>query len=128
LDAFADHLADSVTGMTRGALIDRSLAPLSGLGQMSIDGDVRSDPSCPQGFHETRDVKAFVSSQCDALPARAPAIDHGKRRLALGRTVGLGELGPNHQTVAILHQDVAHEAEFGFPAIALAIKLSLGTG
>src|SRR6266446_9710845 len=98
LDAFADHLANGVTGMARGALIDRSLAPPSGLGQMRIDGDMRGDPSCPQGFHETGDVKAFVSAHCDASPAFALAIDHAKRRLALGRTVGLRQLALNHQT------------------------------
>src|SRR5258706_16073105 len=97
--------------MTRSALIDRCLASLSCLGQMRIDGDMWGDPSCPQRLHETCYVKAFVAAHGDASPLWALALDHGKRRLALGRSVGLGELGLNHQTVAILHQDVAHEAK-----------------
>src|SRR6266446_7490991 len=93
LDAFADHLTDSVTRMPRSALIDRCLASLSCLGQMGINGDMRGDPSCPQGFHETCDVKAFVAAHGDASPVWALAIDHGHRSLALGRAIGLGELG-----------------------------------
>ena len=42
-DAFAAALADVIADVTRGAGVDRRLAPLASLTQMSVDRDMQSD-------------------------------------------------------------------------------------
>ncbi len=49
----AAALADTVASVAQGASVNEGRAPLAGLGQMSIDGDVRRDVALAQVMHET---------------------------------------------------------------------------
>jgi hypothetical protein len=53
-------LADVVASMAQAASIDRSLAPVAGLGQMGIEGDVRGDRARAQVTDEAFDVEPFI--------------------------------------------------------------------
>ncbi len=72
-DAFAAALADVIADVTRGAGgVDRRLAPLASLTQMSVDRDMRSGRPVSQVAHELADVIGLVRSKSDALRAPAP--------------------------------------------------------
>jgi hypothetical protein len=77
--------------------------------------------------HELRDIISLVRSQCDPLRAPAP-VDHGKRNLPFGGASGLAHPTQNRQTVAVLHQCVAHIAQLSRLAIALLVEPGLGIG
>lgn len=70
-DAFAAALADVVAAVTCGPRVDRRLAPLAGLTQMSINRNMRSNRSISQLVDELRDIIGLIRPQSD--PFRAPA-------------------------------------------------------
>jgi hypothetical protein len=82
-DAFAAALADIVAAVMRGTRVDRRLAPLAGLSQMSINRDMRGNRSISQVMHELRDIVGLIRPQSDPLRA-PPPVDHGKRNLSFG--------------------------------------------
>ena len=57
LDALAAALADGVAGMAQRAPVDGGLASLSGLGQMTIDRNVRRDFAVAQSLEEGLDIE-----------------------------------------------------------------------
>ena len=129
LDTFAVALANLVAGVPQGSSVDRRLAPLAGLGQMTIDGDVRGHGSGAQVGHEPGHVIGLVGAQGDPpLRSAAAALDQIERRLSLGRTAGLGDAATNRQTVAVLHQGMTEIAELGRLAVALAVELGVRIG
>jgi hypothetical protein len=59
-------------------------------------------------------------------PRLAP--DHGQRGVTLGGARGLAQQGLDDQPMAVLYQQVAHEAELRFLATPLAQQPRLGIG
>lgn len=82
-DAFAAALADVVAAVTRSTRVDRRLAPLAGLTQISINRNMRSDRSL-SGRARTCDIIGITRPQSDPLRA-PPPVDHGKRNLPFWR-------------------------------------------
>ena len=76
LDALAATLADAVTGMSRRAPVYLGLAPLAGLGDVVLDGDMGGHLAVPQFLDKIRDVKTLVPAHRDRCPEteKAPAI------------------------------------------------------
>ena len=69
LDALAAPLADAVTGMARRAPVYLGLAPLAGLGDVVLDGDMGGHLAVPQFLDKIRDVKTLVPAHRDPTPA-----------------------------------------------------------
>jgi hypothetical protein len=80
---------------------------------------VRGGPELPQLHHEVGGIIGPIGAHGDRLRSGAPG-DQLERRQAVGEAGGVGQLGLDHQTVAILHQQVAHEAEPRFLTMTLA--------
>lgn len=90
------------------------------------------------GRHERRDLElsaaldeglaviALVGPDRGPLVLVAPTLQHLQRRLALGGTVGMGDLHVHDQPVAVLHEDVAHVAQAGLVALALLEQPGIG--
>ena len=55
-------------------------------------------------------------------------MDHVQRRLALGMTIGLGQITLHHQSVLVLHQRVAHEAQHRTRAEESLVKARIRIG
>ena len=127
LDALADALADGVAGVARGAPVDGGFAPLAGLADRAVDGEVRRDLARSQIADELRHVISLIRAEGDAAGAPAP-VEHHQGRLPLRRAGGLGECCIDHQPVAVLHQGMAHEAQAAALAIALAVEPGVGVG
>src|SRR3990167_10047382 len=108
--------------MTGGAPVDRRLASLACLAEVSIDGNVRSDRSGPQVMHKLGHVVTLVSAQGDPLPSSIPAIDQLQRLVAFGRARRLAHAAADRQAVAVLHQGMPHVAELGRLSVALLVE------
>ncbi len=48
--------------------------------------------------------------------------------MPFGMAVRMGQAGFNHETVAVLHQGMAHIAQLGLLALALAVEAGIGIG
>ena len=133
LDPFADTLADRVARMPRRAAIDLGLAPLAGLGEVVLNGDMGRHVARTQIINKSRHVKALVASQGDPPLAaltihRAVLVDHRQRLFAFRRAGGQADAAANRQAVAVLHKGMAHETYLALTAIALAVKPGVGIG
>lgn len=127
LDALADPLAEGVAGMPRRAAVDRRPAHHPAFADHAIDGNVRRHRALAQILDEGGDVVSLVRSERDA-PAPSAAVEHGKRRLPFRRPGGARERGIERKPVAVLHQDVAHEAQPALAAVGLAIEPRVRVG
>ena len=56
------------------------------------------------------------------------AVEHGKRRFPLRRPGGARKRGIDRKAVAVIHQDVAHEAQPALAAVGLAVEPRVGIG
>src|ERR1700730_9855607 len=112
LDARPLAHAEGVAGMARGAAID---------GRAAI-GIVLHDVRCAAEFAAIRnELGSIVVLVCADRALGAGIVgDPLESRGALGRAVGLGQPGIDDEAVAILHQKMAHVAELGLLASALA--------
>ena len=95
------------------APIDPGLAPLAGLGEVVLDRDMGGHFAVPQLLDKVCNVKTLVPSQRDPPLASstlhgAMLIDQIKAGSAFRRAAGLRNTAPNHQTMAVLHQRMAH--------------------
>ena len=104
----ADARADGIAGMARRAPVDGRAAALCVL------CDMRHGTEFPQLHHKVRCVEALVAANRDA--SRRPilaghALDHLQRRIPLGVTGGAGEFSIDHKAAAVLHENVADEAQ-----------------
>src|SRR5512132_1841498 len=125
LDALALFLAERVAGMASGAAVDRRAA-LGGRRLVSILCDVRGDAEFAQLHDEVVGVVALVGTE--RLVAGREGFSHGERRQPLGRARGAGQLGIDGEPMAVLHQDVADEAELAGLAVALAEQPGIVVG
>ena len=65
-------------------------------------------------------VISFVRTKSD--PMNTWNIrSHGKSSLAFSRPGRLGDAGVHDQTIAVLHQDMAHEVELGLLALTFPV-------
>ena len=105
--------------MAGGAAVDGGMA--------GFLGDMRGHAGLPQIGDE---IGAVVSLVRPERPAAGRAwcvpVDHLQCRLALGVTVGLGDLRLHDQPVAVLHQSMAHEAQYRPGAWRLLVEPRLG--
>ena len=99
--------------MARGPAVDRGPAAAGVL------GDVRRGPELAQLHDEVGDIVGPIGADRDR-PATGLRGDQLDRRPTLGEARCAGQLGLDHQTMAVLHQHMAHEAQPGFLATALA--------
>ena len=83
---------------------------------------MRGDLLIPQRGDEARRVVAFVGAERDLSLTRTAPVDHLERRPAFGMTIGRRRLGLDNETIPVLHQRMAHVAELGLLALALAIE------
>src|SRR3954467_7053843 len=127
LDALADPLADGVAGMARRAAVDRGPAHHPAFADRAVDGNVRRHLALAQVLDEGAHVVSLVGPERDAAAPRA-AVEHGKRRLAFRRPGGARERGLDRKAVAVLHQDVPHEAQPALAAVGLAIEPRVRVG
>ena len=95
--------------MALRALVDGGLADLAGFADAAVDGDVRCHFARPQRADEGGYIISFIGTQRDASLQRMP-VDHGQRRLAFGGASGVAKKRLHRQSVAVLHQHMAHEA------------------
>src|SRR4029450_7770715 len=72
-------------------------------------------------------VVSLVGPELDA-PAPRAAVEHGKRRFPFRRPGGARKRGIERKAVAVLHQDVPHEAQPALAAVGLAVEPRVGIG
>jgi len=87
---------------------------------------VRRDLELATALDEGLTVIALVGPDRSPLVLVAPTLQHGQRRLALGRAAGMGDLDIHDQPVAVLHEDVPHVAQARFVAPALLEQAGIG--
>jgi hypothetical protein len=87
--------------------------------------DMRHGTEFPQLHHKVRCVEALVATNRNA--SRRPILagharDHLQRRIPLGVTGGAGEFGIDHKAAAVLHENVADEAQLRALSWAFAVE------
>lgn len=87
------------------------------------------DAGLAQDGHEPGRVIPLIGTERQ-LPRRSGgmAMDHVQRRLALGMTVGLGQITLHDQPVAVLHQSMPHETQHGTRAGGFLVKARIRIG
>lgn len=126
-DPFSAALADVIADMASRASIDRGLARRAGLADVSVDSDVRRDPSISQVVHELRDVIGLVRPERDPSSSVSPAINQIQRSLPLGGTGGLADAAANRQAMTVLDQRMPH-IKLGRLPVALLVEPSFRVG
>ena len=124
LDPLALLLTDAIPGVPRRAPINRAASRPAG-----VLGDVRRYVHRAAFPDKIPSVVALVARYRSAL-VTAPASDHSQSRLALCRSVGFQHFTVGNQPVAILDQQVAAVAQFGFLAAAFTRqpRIRIGRG
>src|SRR6516164_10677363 len=122
LDALADALGDAIAGMAGGAAVNGRAAPALVLRDMGSDGLLAQ-------FHDkVTSVVALVGTECDRLRPVGMRCDQRQCRQALGVAGGAGRHRADDQTVAVLHQRMAHKTQPRFFAGSLAKEPGIGIG
>ena len=99
-DALANHLANAIADVPRGAAVDRAAALMR-----VVARDVRRHFARSAIPHKVAHVVTLVGAERLGVTTRY-AIEQVQRTCAFGETVGMADHGPNHQARAVLHQDV----------------------
>ena len=81
-----------------------------------------------QFVDEVLHVISLVGPERDRSRPISARLNHLQRRNPLGVPISLRQAGIDEKTVAVLHQAMAHEAEFGFLARPLAVKPGIRIG
>src|SRR5262245_32459840 len=114
-------LAHRVAGMPRGAAVDgRSPAT-------DVLSDMRRHVERAHVGDKRRRVVTLVGPEGKPPRPGRMAHDHLFGRLALGGSGCLRQRRRDDEAVAVFHQRMAHEAELGFLATALAISCASGS-
>src|SRR3974390_1133152 len=78
-------------------------------------------------MHELGDVIGLIRPHSDPLRPSA-LVDHGKRNLPFGGARRLAHPTQDRQTIAVLHQRMAHVAQLGRLAITFLVEPRLRLG
>ena len=108
--------------MTGGAVVDRRAATVLVLRH------VRGDHLAAQSRHKIGAVITLIGAQCDRLRGVGVGFDQPQRRPPLGMARGGCGHRANNQTVAVLHQRVAHETQPRLLPQSLAEQAGVGIG
>src|SRR5450755_2840599 len=122
LDAFANDLAQAITGMAGGATVDRAAAT-SGV----VAGDMRCYFPLTTPGDEVGGVVSFVGADT-AATAVGHGVEHGQRCAALPEAIRMRDHGADHQAAAVLHQHMALVTEDRRRVMALAVGARIGVG
>jgi hypothetical protein len=118
LNALAHFQAGLVAFLPLGAAIN---------GRVLVFGrDMRSNFESAAAFDKGLAVVTFVGPHGDPLALVGPASQHGQCRFSFGGAAGLGHFHIHYQTVAVLHQDVAHVAQTGFVTLGFFVQPGIG--
>lgn len=119
LDTLADAQADGVAGMAGGAAVNRR-AP-----RADVLRHMRRGVDFAQFGHEVLRVEALVAAHGDLVRPVGMRFEQMQYRQTLGMTRCAGGHRADDQPVAVFHQCVPHEGEFGLLATAFAIQLGI---
>lgn len=122
-DPLPDPLADGIAGVASGPAVDGTPAPAGVL------GDVRGGAARADVGDAVAGVVVLVPAERLWMEAPVPRLPEQLRRhIPLGRAARFGHLEVDQQSVAILHQGMAHEGQFRFLPFALLEQPRLGIG
>jgi hypothetical protein len=113
LHPLAQALADGLALMAGGPAIDGRGTPRMVLGHMryGIEGT--------QGLDKLSGIISFITAHGNTMSAGKVA-HYAFCRVPLGGASSRSEAGRNNQAIAVFHQHMPHETEFGLLAFALA--------
>ncbi len=121
-DAFANHLADDIAAMARGASIDRTTAA-----PLDVLCHVRSHVARSAVGDEIGGVVGLVRPQ--RLRVRAPrGVKHRQCGHTLARPIGVGDQHAHRQPRAVFHQHMSLIAQDRRRGVALAVETRIGIG
>jgi hypothetical protein len=118
---FARPLAREIARMAYGPAIDPRASACEVL------CEVRRRVQGPPAGDEARRIVGAIGPDRDPVPSRH-GRDQRRGRVAFSVAGGRGQLGADHQAGTVLHQEMAHEAELGLLAAALAEQLGRRVG
>jgi hypothetical protein len=113
--------------MPGGAAVDRGAPAPAGLGDVTVLRQVRRRSERPQADREVPDVVTFVAADRDPAPA-LQGPDHREPGVPFAATTGSAGGGADHETVAVLGQQVAEIREPALPAITFADQPGIAVG
>lgn len=97
------------------------------LADRAVDRNVRRHLALPQALDKAGPIVGIVRAQRDAMlllsPPAFPAIDHGQGRFPFRRPGRVSQRRIDRKPVAVLHQNMPHEAQPALAAGCLAIEL-----
>lgn len=113
-DALAHDLAEPVTGVPGRARVDRAASVAR-----VIARHMRRHPAIAASLHKVVGVVTLVGSQRPG-PVRRDRIEHGQRRDAFAKAIGVRDHRTDHEPRSILHQRMALVALDRRRVVALA--------
>lgn len=126
-EAFSDFLSVpltyTVTWMSRRSAVDRTASATD------VPGHVRRDPEPSVAGHELAGIVELVGSEGPASGGWALPLQHRESRFDFSSAGGVPHLSIDEESIAVLHQDTGHVAEFGFLALLSSqARIRIGRG
>src|SRR5262249_52344639 len=125
---FAASLRDLVADVASRTRIDRTPAPLAGLGEAVVLRNMRRDVHPAQRRNVIAGVVGFVLADGDALLAFGSFLEHGLRSAPWGGAARLCNHAADGKAVPVLHERMAQVRELGLAPVRLAVELGFRVG